>query len=266
MSIKRHLVGLAPVLALASLLALPVLAQAAPLPKFFVNGVKAGATHVPVLAFGEIKLEQKVLGNLQCQDLAAGSIWNEVSGGTEKGLESTEGFTTYNCVSEAKCKAENSRSEKIEGLFASAEGPPKVVAVEPEKIKPGEEPARPKRLDNTTIPWSGEAIEPEPGLVKVKTHGVKIDIVIPPSTGGGAECPTEGLELPFEGELEPIAENGKKNGLNPSIIKLEGKGGRTGLLTTPDLPPSEEDNLGYTISEPSLTTLGTKEQLVNLQE
>jgi len=266
MSIKQHLVGLASALALASLLALPDLAQAAPLPKFFINGVKAGAVHVPVLAFGEIKLEQKVILGLQCQNLIAGSVWNEVSGGTEKGLESIEGFTTYDCVSEAKCKAENSRSEKVEGIFASAEGPPKVVALETEIIKPGEEPRKPKRLANTTLPWGGEAIEPEPGLVKVRTHGIKIYFVIPPSFGGGAECPTEGLELPFEGELEPIAENGKKNGLNPSIIKLEGKAGRTSLLTTPDLPAFEEDNLGYTISEPNLTTLGTEEQLVNLEQ
>lgn len=99
----------------------------------------------------------------------------------------------------------------------------------------------------------------------MKTNGIKVFIVIPPSTGGGAECPIEGLELPFEGQLEPIAENGKKTGLNPANTKLEGKGGKTNFLTSPLLPTFEEDNLGYTISEPNLTTLGSKEQLINLE-
>lgn len=261
---KKLVVGLASVLAAGALAVVPVVSQAAPLPKFFINGTKAGKAHVPVLAFGEILLEQKVIGNLRCQNLGSGEVWNEVSGGTEKGFETTTGYTTYNCKSTAGCKAENSAKEKIEGIFASPEGPPQLVEIENEKTKAKEKVG--KRINNTTLPWYGEATEPEAGVVHVHTHGIKVYIVIPPSTGGGAECPTEGLELPFEGELEPIAENGKKTGLNPSNTKLEGKGGKTAFLTTPDLPATEEDNVGYTISEPNLTTLGTKEQLVNLQE
>lgn len=91
---KKLLMGFASVLAAGALVAVPVVSQAAPLPKFFVNGAKAGKTHVPVLAFGNIKLEQKVIGNLECSNLGAGSVWNEVSGGTEKGFETTEGYTT----------------------------------------------------------------------------------------------------------------------------------------------------------------------------
>lgn len=238
-----------------------VVASAEPLPKWFINGTKAGKSHTPILLYGNIKWEQKTSGNLECTILGAGSVWNEVAGGTEKGLESTEAFTTYNCTSEGKCKAENSQGEKVEGMSLSAEGPPKSVVRENGKT---EKELVAKRVGNSTLPWRGEAVGPE-GSSKLKIGNMKVYEVVPPSTGGGI-CPIEGLELPWEGQVEPMTENGKKNGLFPGDIKFEGKGGGTGFLTSSALPSMEEDNIAYLISTPYLTLTGQKEQLVNLEE
>jgi hypothetical protein len=105
------------------------------------------------------------------------------------------------------------------------------------------------------LPWQGEATEEEGGekLRKIKTKGVKVTIV----------APCFGLEVPFEGALEPIAINGSKSGLKASHLLFEGKGGKTGFLTTKVLPVEKEENIGYTIGE--VKTIGSMVQLINLE-
>jgi hypothetical protein len=83
------------------------------------------------------------------------------------------------------------------------------------------------RRPQTTLPWKGEVIE---GLnaeksiaLKVKLSPVQMNLVEP--------C--EKFEIPMEGTLEPILVNGTKNGLKPSHLTFEGKGGTTGHLINP---------------------------------
>lgn len=241
---NRLKLGLASALAVGALVVVPVVTQATPLPKFLVNGVKAGKTKVSIFNFGSVSLENSEVGKLKCSNLLAGNIWNETTEGTEKGLGNTEGYTTYNCVGEPACPGE----------FAAAEKP--VELVERERTGPHGEKVKEKAAQRggTTLPWSGEAIEPEPGLREIRTHGVAVTIIDP--------CIP--IELLFQGELTPIAENGKKNGLYPGKLIFEGKGGLTGHLVSPELSSINEQNIGYTYG--NLSTLGTNEQLINTEE
>lgn len=239
---KKLLIGFVPALAVCAVLAVPAVVQAN-WPHFYINGVKAGKTKIPIFNFGTVTLENFEVGKLHCQNLLAGNVWNEESEKTEKGLGNTEGYTTYNCVGEPACTGEFAAAEKPVELTER-----EVTNHENKKVK-----EKVAMRGGTTLPWTGEAIEPEPGLREVKTHGVKVTIIDP--------CIP--IELPFEGELDPIAENGKKNGLFPGKLVFEGKGGKTHYLTTPDLPTTNEENIGYTFGE--LSTLGTSEQLINTE-
>jgi hypothetical protein len=74
------------------------------------------------------------------------------------------------------------------------------------------------------LPWKGEVIEgpnaEKTTSLKDKLGPVHMDLVLP--------C--EKFEVPMEGTLEPIIVNGTKNGLKPSHLQFEGKGGSTGHL------------------------------------
>jgi hypothetical protein len=231
---KKLLVGLAPALAVALLL-IPAVAQAAP--KFFINGVAVGKKHEPNVIYGPIELQNHFLGKIKCQNLASGNIWNE----SEKGLGNTEGYTTYGCTAEPVSCA---------GVFATAEKPVEVTerTIEGQKKKIAQRGA-------TDLPWNGEVIKEETGekLTKIKTHGISVTIVMP--------CLN--LEVPFEGVLEPISVNGLGNGLTPSHLVFQGKGGKTGFLTTTKLGTAEENNIGYTIGE--VASVGASVELITAE-
>jgi hypothetical protein len=231
--------GLAVVLGVVAFAAMPTVAQAHP--KFFINGKKAGSAHEPIIGYGAVVLENTVIGKLVCQNLASGNVWNETTEGTEKGLANTEGYTTYNCTAEPECK----------GVFATAEKPVEVT----EKENSNKEKVHVAQRGPSTLPWTGEAVEEEGGekLKKIKTHGIKVTIV----------APCLSIEIPFEGALEPISVNGAKNGLHASHLTFEGKGGRTGFLTTPIFGAEKEENIGYTSGE--VTVIGQGVQLISVE-
>lgn len=235
---RKVLLRVALVLGVASALAMPAVAQASP--KFFVNGVKVGTAKTGLINYGEIELKNAVLGNIKCQNLASGFIWNEQTEGTEKGVFITEGYTTYGCEAKPECK----------GVFATAEMPVEVTEHKNEKGNTEHIAQR----GPTTLPWSGEAIEVTEGLetfTKIKTHGIKVTIV----------APCVPIEVPFEGALEPIATNGKKNGLQASHVTFQGEGGKTGHLVAKSLPEGGQN--GYTTGE--LKSIGSLVQLITLQ-
>jgi hypothetical protein len=230
---KKLLVGLAPALVVALLL-IPAVAQATP--KFYINYVQAGKKHEPNVIYGQIELQNHFLGKIKCQNLASGNIWNE----SEKGLGNTEGYTTYSCTAEPKC----------EGVFATAEKPVQVTEKTIEGVK-----RHIAERGATDLPWAGEVVKEETGekLTKIKTHGISVTIVVP--------CLS--LEVPFEGALEPISLNGAGNGLTPSHLVFQGKGGKTGYLTTTKLGTAEENNIGYTIGETN--SVGSAMELITAE-
>jgi alpha-tubulin suppressor-like RCC1 family protein len=188
-----------------------------------VNGTKLSTSHSPIIQWGTLTFENTnaIVGKVTCQILGGGGIWNE----GEAGFESLEAFATSPCTKEA--------GNTCPGAFLTSELPLKIgerEGTEKEKI------AFAKRT--SSLPWNAELIEGENvaktgKVVKVKTQNIKMSLVLP--------C--QGLELLMEGTLEPIAENGAKNGLHPSHVLLEGKGGVTGHLTSIELELVKEGSI-----------------------
>jgi alpha-tubulin suppressor-like RCC1 family protein len=178
------------------------------------NGVKVSKTHVQIASWGSLKYENNIslVGKLTCTAVMGGGVWNEGTGTEITGFGNVEGFNTSGCSKEPGCP----------GAFVTAE-PPVQVATETKGTEKVIVPRRPP----TTLPWTGEVIE---GLnaeksiaLKVKLSPVQMNIVEP--------C--EKFEVPMEGTLEPILTNGSRNGLKPSHLTFEGKGGTTGSLIVP---------------------------------
>jgi hypothetical protein len=223
---SRKLPGLAPVLAIAALLAMPVVTQAA-VPRWFINGGLATTRHEPVFFLGETKIHNAILENFACENFVASTLWNEVEEGTERGFEETVGYGTWECKSPNAVKVTNERGVEQEGIFATAEGPPEAKTEKAHKT------------GSTSLPWTGELTEKEPkaGVHEkyIVTHNLKIWIVIPlctemGGTGKGGGCLLAGSEIPFEDREGPEEKaelkfvNGTKNGLSPS--KVLGGAGR----------------------------------------
>jgi hypothetical protein len=75
------------------------------------------------------------------------------------------------------------------------------------------------------LPWKGEVTEGTEKKRHLKISGVHMTLV----------DPCDGFEIPMVGTLEPFITNGTKNGLHPSSLTFEGKGGatQTGHLIVP---------------------------------
>src|SRR5271167_301110 len=200
---KKGLVGLAPTLALIALAMMPATALAlkehSP-PKVFVSGVEAGQGHRAVFGFGEFVLENKELGYSQCNNLIAGSAWNEetelntnVNGEPEKhkakwGLGEIEAYTTVQRRSEAyplNCKG---WSESLAGIAPPIDciigNFPKTASLTAEQpleatIKEGKAVPLPRK---SSLPWPTHLIErTEKGerTVHLYTEDVKVNAVLP---------------------------------------------------------------------------------------
>jgi hypothetical protein len=154
----------------------------------------------------------------------AGVTYNETTEGTEKGLENTTSFMTYECKAGAPCMVKNTKGEEVEGIYATAESPPEPAGTE----------AHPTGI--SSLPWTGELIERETGRRQILTHHMTVWFVDPPKTVGRGFC--EGIEVPFEEkegptekeagyELAPTVGNGSKNGLKPSGGEFLGESGVT---------------------------------------
>jgi hypothetical protein len=205
MSRKGLRISFAFVAALTAFSVMAAVAQAAP--RFYVNGVLAGASKQNVELQGTMTLSNAFLGNVKCTVLAYGTVANE----SERGVGGIEGYRGYDCTSEPACQ----------GVFAVAEGP---VYVKFPKILPGELKAE---YGPSTLPWSGEAIEEE-GTEKRKKFKmpVRLTIVEPCFSPEGPRP----YEASYEATLEPLIINGARNGLKPTHLEFVGSGG-PGTLT-----------------------------------
>lgn len=222
--------GLAGVLAIAALVVVPAVAQATP--KFYVNGVLAGEAKSGVTQFGKLVMSNSFAGEFTCTILVGVPVWNE--GGV--GHAVFEGWEPYLCSHKA-----GSAVKECPGAFVTAENA--IELSEKENSKSEKEYAAIR--GTSSLPWQGEVGEPESGVRSLTYTNIRILF----------NCPSQGLELPFEGTLEPHLVNGAKNGLHPSHLKYEGKGGKTGHLTTFDLPEKNEENVLNVSGE--LTLLGS---------
>lgn len=217
-------------IAVAAAVAVPAAQATVPpikaFPKIFRNGVKLNTTHVPIITYGSITLDNRNIGNVTCQTMMFGEAWNEMTEKTEKGLANITQFSTSpQCKAVEPCMTKNTKGEEAEGVFLTAEAPP---------IKSGTE-VFPSSV--FTVPWTAELIEREEGVRQLLMHHLKIWVVFPPGgIGSGPGC--VGAEIPFEEneteggkeegyEPAPIWGNGTKNGLKPSHMESLGEAGLT---------------------------------------
>jgi hypothetical protein len=228
--ISRRRLIVATSVVLIALSVAPALAEASP--RWLINGQPAGAKHKANIGYGTITLENAVLGKISCQTITSGSIFDE----SEKGRGLTEGFETSDCTTEPT---------RCPGSFVSAERP---VAV---KEEPGTH--KPQAVFvHGELPWTGELAEKE---VPEKRRTLKISTPLLTVV-----MPCLNLEVPFEGVLEPLFVNGIGNGLTPSHLQFQGKGGTTGFLTTNKLGTEKEDDIAYLSGE--LATVGGDVELL----
>jgi len=185
---RKLFIGLAPLFAIAALIAVPATSQAACVapacPHTYENGVKvAEGKKSRTIAWGTLTLKNATLGVVECHNIFAGFAENPAGGGASKGK--VQAFFPYECVS-ASCIALGGKG----------------IAVTAGKM-----------------PWEAEAIEPEAGVFRQKT-GFKSGITNkPPSTPGFVEFNVncEGVTAPtFFGENNPkLLNNGLTIGAVP---------------------------------------------------
>jgi hypothetical protein len=160
-------------------------------------------------------------------------VWNE----SEKGLTAVEGWEPYLCSSAPI----NGKGGCAGQSFVTAEG-----AVELIEETIGSERHWKAKRGLRTMPWPGELFETTEKTISLNMRKIKIYL----------DCPAEGLEVPYEGNLEPKVINGVKNGLNPSKLLFEGQGGKTNYLVTCDIGCVENEEIELFVSG-ELTMLGT---------
>jgi hypothetical protein len=236
--LRQRVLGVLAVLATGAVAAMPALAQAAqPVPpRVFINGVRATTRHEPVFSFGKLTYNEVTLKELTCENFFAGSVWNEVRGGIERGFGETTGYMTWECKAAQPCRVTNENGASKEGIFFTAEGPPSYTEKGTEKIA--------RHTGNTSLPWPQELTE-KAGNEKeafVITKHIKLWFDIPMGRENGG--PGEGLgcvllggkEVPFEDregakeieegyQLSPATVNGIGNGLSPSKAEFRGTKG-----------------------------------------
>src|SRR5271167_4062343 len=71
--------------------------------RWFINGKLAEAKHEPTFSYGKVEFKNAVLKTITCQNFLAGSSWNEVKEGTERGFQNTIGYSTWECKATLPC-------------------------------------------------------------------------------------------------------------------------------------------------------------------
>jgi hypothetical protein len=221
-------------------------------PRFYVNGTLAGSGPVAgagetnVVQFGTITMKSPFLGEIKCQALVGAPVSNE----SERGVAPVDGWETWNCRMPDCLKGSASVTAAKPLQLIQYENPKKEIVIEVIRPEP-----------RTTLPWSAEMTERE----RLKLFRMGSTEKQPPApVKFWVDCPGEGLEVPYEGELAPIVHNGTKNGLKPSQMEFEGNGGRTGHLLTPDICGGECEQADLFLSG-QLTILGTMQQLITAE-
>jgi hypothetical protein len=254
---RKRLQGLVAALVVAVPLAAPTVASATP--QWLLNGVLAGPTKQNVTQFGTLTLQSKFFGEFKCKIIAGAPVWNE----SGKGFNAVEawqqaGMPSGGMPSQPLLAVSTPISPAGPVCSYTGEGPGcKQQAfvtdeAEPELIENSEivfHPGRAKR----TVPWPGELFETTEKTTSLNMHKIKIYL----------DCPTEGLEVVYEGNLEPRVVNGVRNGMSPSKLVFEGQGGKTSYLVTCDLEGCVENERTELFVSGELTMLGTSQELIS---
>jgi len=182
---RKFAVGLAPVLAIAAFMVVPMAAQA--VPHYWVNGavLPAGTAKTKVsIAWGNITLKGTkgniTGGHVTCHNAAAGTLFNPTGGGAGEGLVTQ--FAPFSCEQELICPT------KTTGVKVLAE----------------------------KLPWTNLLTEEVAGTIRQETKGIKVDIVcsegavviaelkfvIPAAEKGQRPKGVEGTEALHPGQLE----------------------------------------------------------------
>jgi hypothetical protein len=208
-------------------------------PRFYINGLLAGASKQNVVQFGTITMKSPFWGTIECHVLVGAPVWNE----TERGAASIEGWETYGCK----------MPECLKGTaFISAENAVKLIVRENTHKELVPEAYR----GESSLPWPGRLVSMPESAVgfhmgnteKLPVQPVKFLV----------NCPGEGFEVPYEGTLQPHMINGARNGLKPSHLVFESSE-KTGFLKTPDICGGECSMADLTV-EGEVTMLGTSSQ------
>jgi hypothetical protein len=237
MSRKRLPISLASVTALAAFSVTAAVAQATP--RFYVNGVLAGASKQSVVQFGTITMKSPFWGEIKCNVLVGAPVGNE----SERGVAPVNGWGTWACR----------MTECLRGKsFVFAEGTPKLEEI---NVNPSEKERRAVRGEST-LPWPAHTVTTAEATTALKMGNTEklpaepVKFVV--------ECPGELFQAPYEGTLQPHIINGSRNGLKPSHLAFESSE-KTGYLRTPDICGGECDLATLTV-EGELTMLGTSSQ------
>jgi len=228
---RKFLISLAPVLAIAALAVVPMAAQAATPPHYFVNGLRAGVTPVTTIGWGTITLKategSPAGANLVCHNSAAGTLFNPAPGGAEgpAGEGLVQVFATYDCEQTLICP---------EGAEKGA----KVLA------------------DPKHLPWKDLLTEEVAGTIRQETTGIRVVV----------ECEAAGkviAEIPYivgkkKGSVE--AEKGQRpkgvkgtSALHPGFLEFDSESGELevegSLGTTRGKTEGAVKTLGYNAQE-----------------
>jgi hypothetical protein len=144
---SRLLMGLAPMLAVAALAAMPAVSQAAP--HYYKSGVLIPeGERVPILEWGRLKLEYApaLAASTTCEIIAGGYVENAVGGGA--GIGATLRDAAYNCT-DAECPSGEFevKGQKYEKEFEMSHPP-------------------------QSFPWPSVLIEPEARVIRTSIAGV----------------------------------------------------------------------------------------------
>jgi hypothetical protein len=185
---KRLLISLTPLIVTGAFALMPAASQAActppACPHVYVNkGLVEAGVKVQYIEWGNFKLKNGTLGEVDCQSVFAGYSENPVSPAGGQAIGKVQAFYPYNCR-DIGCKVVNGE-----------------VVVIPEKL-----------------PWKGELIEPVAKEFRQKT-GEKGEG--PQSIYFKVEC--TGISLPqFFGENNPlILNNGSTIGSKPGELHID---------------------------------------------
>jgi hypothetical protein len=240
--VKRLLMTLAPVAALAAFSVPPAVGQAAP--QFRINGVLAGANKQNVVQFGTITMKSPFWGEIKCNLLVGAPVGNE----SEQGVASVDGWGTWGC-----------HATELRGkTFITPENAVQVI----ERLNTEKHIINEPKRGETSLPWPSRPVTtPEATTAlhignteKLPLEPVKFIV----------DAPEELFEVPYEGTLQPRWINGTKNGLKPSHLEFEGEGGKTGFLKTRDICGGE-CSMANLYVKGELSLLATGQQLVTAE-
>jgi hypothetical protein len=215
---KKLFIGLAPLLAIATVMAMPALAQAAS-PHFYKNSSPM-TERTPYISWGKLALSAGTGAPVECENAVGG--WDENPSGSNTGaagLAETNGWVAYNCK-DVECEGAGGHI----GVIFENENDPQ---------------ATPVKLD-----WPGELTEKKVGTIRLHTTNVRVttrcQFVSLPTTEE-PYAPEPKLELRVSPEItapgvapcttaapafsEPKLTNGLSIGISPSKTVFNKAGG-----------------------------------------